>query len=94
MGHISFSLWTAVALRPSNRLTRKNAMSLLQVVESVTQRNFAGLFKRSYLREATHNKAEISFTASAISPSNPYVLSSENFGPAQVSFVSNISEKK
>jgi hypothetical protein len=87
MAHISFSLWTVATLRPSHLLTRKNAMPLLQAVKSVTQRNVASSFKMAYLREATHEKAENSFRACATSPSNSYVLSSEDFGPEQVSLL-------
>jgi hypothetical protein len=60
----------------------------------ITERNVADLFKRVYLRVATLDKAENSFRTCGIYPFNPHVFSPEDFGPAQVSFVPNITEKQ
>jgi hypothetical protein len=59
----------------------------------ITLRNVACLFKRAYERVATLDKAENSFRACGIYPLNPHVFSPEDFDPARVSFVPNISEK-
>jgi hypothetical protein len=62
--------------------------------QPITQRNVAGLIKRAYLRVATLDKVGNSFRACGIYPFNPHVFSSEDFGPAQVSFVPNTAENE
>jgi hypothetical protein len=62
--------------------------------QSITQKNIAGVFKRAYVREATLDKAENSFRACGIYLFNPHVISPEDFGPAQVSFLPNIEAKE
>jgi hypothetical protein len=53
-------------------------------------KKWSDLFKRDYLRVATLGKAENSFRACPIYPSNVFLP--ENFGSVQVMFVPNVAE--
>jgi hypothetical protein len=96
MDHTRFNLWTVAFFGPlkSAYSQKCDAFIVNHAHQPITQRNLAGLFKRAYLRVATLNKAENSFRACGIHPFNPHVFSPEDFGPAQVSFVSNIAQKE